>query len=136
MRYYKLDGTDLSFEYPDYWNVSKEENVISLFDSSNGVGALQFSIYQKNDKEPISLREALEEFVSMRHQHYEIVLMEKFAYCVCLDKKDTIWRYWLFQKSANIIFASYNCPFDDGGKEDAIIDKIVMHAIKESVRTR
>ena len=128
MKYYKLDKSELSFEHPENWKISNEENIISVFDPIDGYGALQFSVYNKNDNTPINLLDELGEYLSKRHEDCEILMKDKFAYCNCLDEEDILWRYWLFQKKGNIIFASYNCTLNDGGKDDEIIDAIIKSA--------
>jgi hypothetical protein len=128
MKFFKLDNSELSFEYPNNWTTLKEDNIISVYDSVNGLGALQLSVYYKKEVRPTNLSEELEEYLTKRHEDFEIVLKEKLAYCNCLDEENKLWRYWLFQKANNIIFASYNCYLEDGGKEDIIVDEIIKSA--------
>jgi hypothetical protein len=125
---YKLINTELSFEFPENWATSKDKNIVSVYDAINGLGSLQFSVYFKNNNELINLSDELEEYLSKRHEDFEILLKENFAYCNCLDEENKLWHYWLFQKANNIIFATYNCALDDGGKEDKIVDTIVRSA--------
>ena len=125
---FKLENSEISFEFPKNWATSKVENIVSVYDSINGLGVLLFSVYYEKNNEPINLSDELEEHLSKHHEDFEIVLKEKFAYCNCLDEENKLWRYWLFQKANNIIFVSYNCALDDGGKEDKIVDAIVKSA--------
>lgn len=125
------DSTDLNFSivYPDTWTYEEDGNVLSVYDSKDGVGALQFSSYEVDNITSIDLKEELEDYVSDKHENFKVQRLDKYAFCKCEDEKGNVWRYWIFTRENTVIFASYNCLKEDVGKEDAEIDAVVKSAI-------
>jgi hypothetical protein len=133
MRTYSCKEAFLSFDYPTSWTVEQEKNVISVYDSERGLGALQFSFYQVEHPEKIVLSSELEDYISRRHGNSIVLKENGLAFSDYLAGTDNrFWKYWLFLKCNILIFASYNCNQGDVGKEDEIISNILNSANRVS----
>ena len=60
MRRYTDDKFGFVFLYPNDWTWEKEDNVISIYNPENGLGALQFSIYYVGNDSRVDLKTELE----------------------------------------------------------------------------
>lgn len=129
MKIYSSSDSNFSFIFPDDWTYQEDADVLSVYDSTNGVGALQFSSYYVNDIATIDLKVELEDYVSGRHQTFSVQRFDKYAFCQGEDKKGKGWKYWVFARGNTVIFASYNCLTEDVGKEDQEINAIVKSAM-------
>jgi hypothetical protein len=131
MKTYKYKEADLSFIYPDNWTVLQETNMISVYDSEHGLGALQFSFYQVGNAEGLLLKDELEEYIIKRHGSAEVLKSKDFVFSNYLEGiGKRYWKYWLFLKTSILIFVSYNCQEDDIGKEDEIVGNIIHSAVQ------
>ena len=59
--YNKLVG--LRFEYPVDWELKQEDNVLSLYNLYDGVGAMQFSAFKIPEVNNIKLSEELSKYL-------------------------------------------------------------------------
>jgi hypothetical protein len=125
------DANDLKFSivYPDTWTYEEDGNVLSVYDSKEGVGAVQFSSYEVDNITSIDLKAELEEYVSDKHKNFSVQKLDNYAFCKSEDEKGNVWKYWIFTRGSTVIFASYNCLKEDVGKEDAEVDAIIKSAI-------
>lgn len=114
----------LDITIPDNWKIEKDENITSLFDSDNGLGALQFSFYKMPISKTINVVDELKDYLLDKYADIKVHLVSKFAYSSIINK-DLYWRYWLLKKDKTIVFISYNCNEADMGKEDSVIDEII-----------
>ena len=131
MKNYSDDKFGFVFVYPDNWNCEKEDNVITLYDAENGLGALQLSVYYVGNKNRLDLKSELEDFL----QDYESVKVEmkdNLAYSTFNDG-DRVWQYWLFQSGNSLIVATYNCATEDKGKENNTINSILCSFVQSSI---
>ena len=125
MKSYKYRGNGIEFVLPDNWDIEESDNVISFFDSDNGVGALQFSFFQVRNEKNIVLKDELADLLDNQFSK-EIIINNNCAEAFRLEENENkYWKYWLFLKEEFLIFASYNCQKDDKGKEDRIVNEIV-----------
>lgn len=129
MKTYDTNDSNFSIAYPDTWTYEEDGNVLSVYDSKEGVGALQFSSYEVENIASIDLMAELQDYVSDRHESFKVQKFDKYAFCNAEDEKGNVWRYWIFTREKTVIFASYNCLKEDVGKEGAEIDAIVKSAI-------
>jgi hypothetical protein len=131
MKTYRYKEADLSFIYPDNWTVLQETNIISVFDSEHGLGALQFSFYQVGNAAGLLLKDELEEYIKKRHGSAEVLKSKDFVFSNYLEGiGKRYWKYWLFLKTSVLIFVSYNCQEEDIGKEDEIVGNIIHSAVR------
>jgi hypothetical protein len=132
MKVYENPDVDLSFQYPDNWTIEQEQNVVSLLDPENGLGALQFSVYQIPGSQIISVKTELEDYLKDRHSHFEVSTTDSYALSDYLnDKKGNCWKYWMFLKNHTLVFATYNCLKNVIGKESKYIDQIIGSLIED-----
>lgn len=124
MKVYKINE-GISFSFPSNWLVEHDNNLISVFDPQNGVGALQFSIYEIKDTNSINLVEKLSDYLEEKHGAVSVKLFIDYSYSDLTDEDGVYWRYWLFSKKNRIIFVSYNCAQEDIGQEDTEIMQII-----------
>ncbi|MDP4216852.1 MAG: hypothetical protein Q8927_11675 [Bacteroidota bacterium] len=130
MKSFKLKEGRRSFTYPDKWEVEDSGTVISIYDSKNGVGALQLSVYDVPNPSSISLKDELEEFVKGRHLECSVSYREKFSYCSCLEAQTkSYWRYWMFFAGGTVVFGTYNCDIKNIDVEKEIVDEIISSAL-------
>jgi hypothetical protein len=130
MKTYTSDNLNLSIVLPDNWNVEENESIISVYDALDGAGAVQFSSYEVDDIDSINLTEALEDYLSDRHEAFKVEEKNGYAFSKSVDAEGGQWRYWVFMRSNTLVFTSYNCLKEDIGKEDVEVDAIVLSAIE------
>lgn len=119
----------LHFNYPNDWIVDQENNLVSVYNPVEGVGALQFSSYQIPEAKTPSITEALSDYVHDRHIKYKILENKNYAYTNYLEGDDAAyWKYFLFLIQKTLIFVTYSCEEKNIGEEDKIIESIVMSA--------
>ena len=131
MKTYTDDKFGFVFLYPDNCTYEKEDNVISVYDEENGLGALQFSIYYIGNENKIDLKIELEDFLE-DYDSFEVEIVNDLAYSKFIDES-RVWQYWLFQKGNTLILASYNCEKEDTGKEDTMVNKILSSFTQSSI---
>lgn len=124
-RTYRLTGTNLKLRLSRNWEVQEDGNVVSIFDTKKGLGALQFSIYFVENSDSIDLTNELRDFLEDKTDDAEIKSYGNHSYSQFHDEEDTFWRYWVFKEGSHVVFASYNCSSEDAGSEDINIDKIM-----------
>lgn len=122
---------NFTIDFPDEWTVEEEGSVLSVYDAAGGSGALQFSSYQVDNANSIDLKAELEDYVSGRLEKFLIEKFPGYAFCEGNDKQNH-WQYWIFIKGNTLIFASYNCPPEDVGKEDVAVKSMIESALKNA----
>ncbi len=128
MKTFKYNDSDFSLLLPDNWILEREENLLSIYDPENGVGALQLSIYYIEESRKVSLKDELIEFLAARHQSFDV--NEQVGYAFCHVNEDGVyWKYWLIQKANIIAFATYNCAMIESNKETELIESIIQSAM-------
>lgn len=110
---------------PDGWEEEKGDSLMSLYDPIEGVGALQLSFYKVSNPDSIDLCKELEEYLNDKHDNINIRRLANYAYCSVVDEDGVYWRYWLFLKLRDVVFASYNCDEAVKDQEYGVIDDIV-----------
>ena len=131
MKTYQDPTSGLHFNYPNDWIVDEENNLVSVYNPIEGVGALQFSSYQISESGTPPSAEALNDYVQDRHTKYKILENKNYAYTDYLEGDDAAyWKYFLFLIHKTLIFATYSCEEKNIGKEDNIIENIVLSAIQ------
>lgn len=114
---------------PDSWEEEKEDNLVSLYDPVEGVGALQFSFYKASNPDSIDLSKELEGYLEDKHDGVDIKQLANYAYCSVVDEDGVYWQYWLFLKLGDVVFASYNCDEAVKKQESGLIDDIIKSVI-------
>jgi hypothetical protein len=114
---------------PDNWKEEKGDNLVSIYDPVDGAGALQFSFYKASNPDSIDLSKKLEEYLHDKHESTNIKQLPGCAYCSLVDEDEIYWRYWLFLKLGDVVFASYNCHEAIKDQEYRLIDNIVKSLI-------
>ncbi|RZL62950.1 MAG: hypothetical protein EOO93_08220 [Pedobacter sp.] len=110
---------------PVGWEEEKDNNLVSLYNAVDGIGALQFSFYQVDNSDSIDLCINLKRFLSDKHNPINVEMMDNYAYSNAVDDGGIYWRYWLFLKSPYLAFASYNCDDIHKDKEMIVINDIM-----------
>src|SRR5690606_24668562 len=123
MKSYTDEKFGFAFFYPDDWILEKENNVISVYDAENGLGALQFSVFYVGNDSQIDLKAELEDFLE-DYMPVEAEIINDLAYSTLIND-NRAWQYWLFQRGNSMVLASYNCEIEDKGKENKIINEIL-----------
>ena len=130
MQQYVDQSTGLKFDYPLGWEVRIDGNTISVFDPSQGVGALQFSLYRTCTTDADSnIHGILKSYLETRHEKYDIKRNEECRSATATNQDGTVWRYWIGAVNGTLILATYNCVASDTGKEEAIVQQIVKSAM-------
>ena len=131
MKSYTDEKFGFAFFYPDDWILEKEDNVISVYDAENGLGALQFSVFYVGNDGQIDLKVELEDFLE-DYMPVEVEIISDLAYSTFVDG-DRVWQYWLFQRGNSLVLASYNCEIEDKGKENEMINEILNSFVQSSI---
>jgi len=131
MKSYTDEKFGFAFFYPDDWILEKEDNVISVYDAENGLGALQFSVFYVGNDGQIDLKAELEDFLE-NYMPVEVKVINDLA-CSAFVDSDRAWQYWLFQRGNSLVLGSYNCEIEDKGKENKIISEILSSFVQSSI---
>lgn len=126
MNTYNHSIFDFQIKYPASWELQEEEDLISIFNSNYGFGALQFKLYDVGN-DHIDIRNELDDYLKSRHNSYEIMLDTPFlvhGYNIGISE-DKHWQYWMFKTGNLLVFTTYNCRLEDMGKEGDEIRSII-----------
>lgn len=88
MQHYNYENTSLNLVFPDTWGLEQDQNLISLCDLVNGVGALQFSVFFPPDTGTVSLKNELIDFVDDYVKEYIVTEGENFARTDYLERDE------------------------------------------------
>ena len=110
---------------PDNWELVDDKEIIAIYDSYNGLGALQFSFYQIPNQNKVSLTNELEDFLFDKYENMKVIIVDNNAYFDIEDEEGIYWRYWLQEVFQKLIFISYNCEKSNRGKEDEVVNAII-----------
>lgn len=127
---FRVPDTELTLMLPRSWEVHQDDNVISIFDPRNGLGALQFSIYYSEQPQHVDIGNELCIFLKDKTVLAEITILDKLSYSQFIDSGGTFWRYWMMKSNTQIFLISYNCALDDMGKEDTVVDDIISSLLR------
>jgi len=114
---------------PENWKIEKSGDVYSVFDESDGLGALQFTLYTFTEKE--SVVDALQEYLADKYDGVKANPKDNYAYAETTDLDGIYWRYWILNNKQDAIFISYNCEIDGKAKENIIVNNIVESLISD-----
>ena len=120
---------DFKASVPETWRIEKSGDLYSAFDESDGLGALQFTLYIFPENE--SVVDALQDYLSYKHDGVKANLKDNYAYAETTDLDGIYWRYWILHNKRNAIFISYNCEVDDKTKENGIVNHIIKSLISD-----
>jgi hypothetical protein len=131
-------GDIFSLVIPVTWKFHEEDGVISLFDVSNGVGAIQLSLSKRQTpQEPID-QEAIEfaqDFASQHKCHIEVGSIHSFDIGGCPasefsfeenNEEPEYWRIWHIMGRERMAFITYNCSVLDRDVEKQFCNQIVI----------
>ena len=119
-------NTGLQFAYPMNWEIETNGKIISVY-NPEGVGALQFSIYQ-GSKMPAHTRDYLQSLLNKHQISTEVVVDRNYDIASFIDDAGKYWKYWLVHTNSKLIFATYNCYEADSQKEINEMETIVRSA--------
>lgn len=127
-----------SLEIPKSWSVYEEDNLISLYDESNGVGALQISFVKREKPEAPTATEAMELAVDYAKQRDWEVSHDSLCTLningspasklwALDDDNDGLnyWVVWHVMGTERAAFITYNCLNTDKSIESKTCDLIV-----------
>jgi hypothetical protein len=125
LTYFQKRDSILSFKYPNGWVVLDEGEIISVYNPTDGLGALQFSLYPIQEESEVDQISDFNWLLSERHPGLEIQAKNNYLYCDTIDQDFVFWKYWFFYKDSVYIFATYNCAYESIGVEDKQIEIII-----------
>jgi hypothetical protein len=117
-------NTGVRFIYPLNWETEIDGRILSVF-NPEGVGALQFSIYESSE-ERVNAQDYLRSILKRQQINTTVVGEKNIAVTTFINTDGKYWKYWLLHKNSHIIFATYNCEEEDAEKEIKEIDEIVL----------
>jgi hypothetical protein len=133
MKKYVSPSEYYELSMPEDWRYSQEENIVSFYDATNGVGALQISSYSINKDQKINVASELAEMltdkigVSIQDILSKIFVVNNLAH-YHFTKGDEYWNYYMLFNNGKLLLITYNCNEVDSLKEKNIVHKIV-HSI-------
>lgn len=112
-------------DLPVGWEVEEEEGVVSLFHPDSS-GALVLSA--TNEEEDISddyLEELLSEHIDAGADIEDVEYSDFSGVTCCYDDAEEYWCEWYLRAGPILLFITYNCPIEDEGNEDDLIESIL-----------
>ena len=116
---------------PDNWEYKDEDSIVTLYNSQNGLGAIQISKFSIPTNYKMNLVNELSEFVSEKFKNLnkqELIKNIKERKNLSLVEVRVDQRYWVFYiifKNAKLLFVSYNCNIEDENKEIPVVYEVI-----------
>ena len=112
-------------DLPVGWETEEEEQVVSLYHpDSSGTLVLSAS----NEEEDISddyLEELLSEHIDAGADIDDVEYNDFSGVSCCYDDTEEYWCEWYLRAGPILLFITYNCPIEDEGKEEDVIESIL-----------
>ena len=112
-------------DLPVGWETEEEEGVVSLYDpDSSGTLVLSAS----NEEEDISddyLEELLSEHIDAGADIEDVEYNDFSGVSCCYDDAEEYWCEWYLRAGPILLFITYNCPIEDEGNEEDVIESIL-----------
>ncbi|MGF7078757.1 hypothetical protein [Mucilaginibacter sp. UYCu711] len=107
---------------PENWiSETNDHGLTSLYNATDGFGAIQISVYTIPDGLFIDSVQELKSHLDEIYKSVDIAT----PYFNIVDEGGIYWRYWLFNFSNEVVFITYNCEEPERGKEDIVVDSII-----------
>lgn len=113
-------------DVPSNWEHEVQDEDRVLFFDPETNGALVISALQED--EPIDddyLEDMLEEHLAEDADLYDETCGDFSGVSCCYDAEDEYWCEWYLYTDRVMLFVTYNCPLDDAGEEDDVVDSML-----------
>lgn len=112
-------------DLPDTWQIEALEEAVSFFDPQSN-GTLMISTLAED--EPIT-DEFLEEMLEVHHnadaELYDVEYGPFEGVTCCYASEEEYWCEWYLVADNVMLYVTYNCPLEDEGAEDDLIETIL-----------
>jgi hypothetical protein len=110
---------------PDTWELQKEDNTYSIYDSLEGVGALNVTTYTITDAKLLNVVDELREYLDDNYEEVNVTSTKEYAYAEKIDQDGIYWRYWMLKGVKSVMLISYNCDAGTKCNEKEVINAII-----------
>lgn len=129
MQKYNLNRYGFSIVLPDDWELEQEKNVFTCYNPTEGVGALQISVYYSELKNSIDPRKELIDYLTERNilddEIIESIESTSSKSSVSYVEEDDYWEVTIMVKRDKIFFITYNCEMQDQLEEQVEVEQIL-----------
>lgn len=120
---------------PDNWKFNISDDCLHLFNSKDGVGSIEISVYNFPDNQDVNPQIELHNYVLDKgfSIDYDNIIVEKDGSKIIskysFKEKGRFWRIWVIVQNCKILFVTYNCESNDIFTERDDVEKIVNSII-------
>lgn len=115
---------DWSIDVPNGWEF-EEDGTCTTFTNSQGVGAFQISSYWKDQT---ITENDLRDFAG-GDTLAPISFGDLSGFFAQFTDDETFWRKWWLKSGTQMIYATYNCPPREFGREEKVVDSMLRSLI-------
>lgn len=112
-------------DLPVGWEAEQEEEVVSLYHpESNGTLTLSATLEQQDISDEY-MEDLLTEHLDAGAELFDVEFEAFSGVTCCYDDDDEYWCEWYLRAGPVLLFITYNCPLDDEGAEEDVIESIL-----------
>ena len=123
MEHYSADLWQV--DLPIGWQAEEEEEAVCLFHpTSNGTLTISATKEQQDISDEY-MEELLFEHLDAGAELIDVEFGSFAGVSFCYDDNDEYWCEWYLRAGPVLLFVTYNCPLDEEGAEDDVIESIL-----------
>ena len=112
-------------DLPIGWQTEEEEEAVCLYNpDSNGTLTISATREDQNISDEY-IEELLADHLDAGAELIEVELGAFSGVSFCYDDNDEYWCEWYLRNGPVLLFITYNCPLDEEGSEDDVIESIL-----------
>lgn len=112
-------------DLPDDWQAEQVDDSISIYDPQSS-GTLLFStVREEQEITDEFLAELASEHIEADADFYEVEYGPFDGVTCCYQDDTEYWCEWYLKYEDVMLFITYNCPLEDEGKEDDLVETIL-----------
>jgi hypothetical protein len=129
----RFGGESWNVALPDGWQGHHDVGCESMF-HANGPGALQITAQRKNGLVTADdLRDLAADHIANGAKPVDVQLGDFCGFTFSYGFESDYWRHWLLKAGSLALIVSYNCPLDERGAEDRVV-QLILSSLRNSPR--
>jgi hypothetical protein len=129
----RFGGESWNVALPDGWQGHHDVGCVSMF-HANGPGALQITAQRKNGLVTADdLRDLAADHIANGAKPVDVQLGDFCGFTFSYGFESDYWRHWLLKAGSLALIVSYNCPLDERGAEDKVV-QLILSSLRNSPR--
>ena len=117
--------SDWQLNLPDHWQTETVDDSLSLFDPASNGTLMVSSTRETYDISDEYLEDLLDQHLDPDAELYELELGNFDGVMCCYESEGEYWCEWFLRCNDVMLYVTYNCPLDDEGSEDDVVESIL-----------